>query len=97
MTNTKRKHLLMYKLFGLTEGKDCNTCEHLIKTRLTDRTYYKCECYGMSGSEATDWKKHIPACGLYNREYTGNPVVKMVKPEKQEEAIPGQMTLKDFI
>ena len=94
---TVRKNNLMYKLYGINAEHHCKDCNHLITYRPTDKTFYKCECYGVTGSEASDWRTGCPACGLYNKPYTGNPVIKMVKPEKEETIIEGQMSINDFI
>ena len=84
----------MYKLFGFTVGKHCKTCDHLVKHTPTDRSFYKCECYGETSSEATDWRVGSPACGLYNKPYKDKPVVTTVVPwRKPERQIDGQMRL----
>ena len=31
-----------------------------------DKRYYKCEIYGISHGEATDWRRSYTACGMYN-------------------------------
>lgn len=88
-----RKIELMHSLFGKTEGKKCKTCSNLDGA---PGCYYKCKAYGKSVSEATDWVQKWDACGLYGKEYKGNPIVKMVtKERKAEEMIEGQMSLFD--
>lgn len=94
---TARKNFLMYKLFGFCKetGKHCKDCEHLLK-HVANRTYYKCECYGDTSSEASDWRVGSPACGLFNKPYNGNPVIRMVTTAPDpEEQIEGQMTIFD--
>lgn len=92
-----RKIDLMHKLFGELSGRHCKDCKHL-KSHLMNRKYYKCECYGDTPSEATDWRLKWVACGLIDvAVYKGCPVVKMVrslnwKPKEVKE-IDGQMSL----
>ena len=63
-----RKQHAMYHLFGTCEGKRCKDCPHLIRS-VWDKTYYKCECYGESHSDATDWAKGWDACGLIEGDH----------------------------
>ena len=92
------KNFLMYKLFGFCPGQHCKTCSHLIRYTPSDRSFYKCECYGITSSEATDWRVGSPACGLHNKPYNGRPVVRTVVPQRKEEAqIAGQMNIMDFM
>lgn len=97
---TVRKNFLMYKTFGFCEdsGKHCKTCEHLKYIKHHDRNYYKCECYGITHSEASDWRVGSSACGLYNKPYNGGPVIGIVNPQQQEEKqVEGQMSIFDFM
>lgn len=55
----------MYRHFGTTEDQRCKGCRHLICYDY-NRRYYKCELYGISHSEATDWRLSYQACGMYN-------------------------------
>lgn len=83
---TIRKIDLMHRQFGKVLGKVCKNCSNLC-TNSYDKTYYKCSVYGISKSEATDWRLKYQACGMYNRKYKGTPVVRMVRPEKDEDVI----------
>ena len=65
-----RKIELMHSRFGVDPEHKCSECSNLSTWRY-DRVYYKCDCYGASNSEATDWKKSNVACGLFNKEYDG--------------------------
>ena len=95
-----RKIELMYDVSGISadEAATCKTCCHLVK-RQYSRVYYKCECYSLSCSDASDWKVSSRACGLYNKHYDGKPIICMVKRKtsvKQPETqIEGQMNLFD--
>ena len=93
---TKRKIDLMHELYGTKEGEICAECEHYLRIRHRDSNYRKCSIYGVTASEASDWKASYPACGLFPNEQPENGVsiIRLVCPErKQEEDIPGQMTL----
>ena len=59
-----RKIDLMYELFGKADGK-CKNCEHYRTFKYHDKSYRKCEVYGMTQSEASDWKAGYDACGLF--------------------------------
>ena len=90
-----RKIDLMHLKFGVCEGHKCGECSNLVK-RFYDKTYYKCRCYGLSMSEATDWAKRNVACGLFNKEYDGAKGIWFVKHSqrpKEIEECEGQETL----
>lgn len=85
---------LMHEMFGIASEK-CATCDHLVRCE-ANRVYYKCECYGNTDSEATDWRKSYRSCGLYNKPYNGTPIIEVKKhfPRKEgEEQIEGQLSL----
>lgn len=63
----KRKIDAMHKMFGIA-ANTCEHCKHLITYDWRDRRYFKCEVYGESNSEATDWRKKYIACGLFNKD-----------------------------
>ena len=65
MSNAIKKIDAMHYYYGCAEGK-CEDCEHFITIR-HDRLYHKCEMYGVSSSEASDWRCSYPACGLFNK------------------------------
>ena len=73
-----RKIDLMHREFGVCPGKKCQYCDNLI-VQQANRRYYKCEVYGVTDSEASDWRMSYDACGMYNKVYNGNPVIRMVK------------------
>ena len=87
----------MYNLFGRCENHEaiCKNCKHLT-VHEANRRWYKCECYGESSSDSTDWRCSWLACGLYNRPYDGKPVIEVKKHtgrKKKEEQIDGQLDL----
>ena len=63
---TERKIQAMHKRFGTCGVLRCKDCCHLISGKYHDKRYHKCELYGMSHSEATDWRLSYQACGMYN-------------------------------
>ena len=73
---TQQKHRKRYKpmqeLFGLTQGKTCKTCKHCLKVDYHCKTYYKCELWVISNSEATDIRLKNTACGKYESESDQN-------------------------
>ena len=94
-----RKIDLMHYLFGKADGK-CKNCEHykhLGKNQVCASALRKCEVYGITASEASDWKAGYDACGLFpNKEnpYGRNIIELRIGAEKKtEEKIDGQMTL----
>lgn len=94
-----RKILAMLIHFGeLKNGKTCKQCCHLKKYGWRGKNYYKCEVYGISNSEATDWRLYYPACGAFNveaiekrdlyKELWHSP-----KEKKEDEPLKGQMSI----
>lgn len=54
------------------------------KDRYDDRILQKCKVYGLTHSEATDWKQSYDACGLFpDKPYDGIDIVRLVRPERQ--------------
>lgn len=80
-----RKIDRMHELFGTNPYAKCRDCDHLIVGTWHDKKYKKCEVYGMSHSEATDWAFGWWACGMFNQEYNGKPVYKIIERDKKEE------------
>lgn len=94
-----RKQHLMYKRFGICEGHVCGECSNLVAVRANDRPLHKCRVYGNTSSEASDWAKRWLACGMFNKTYTGGPIIELVRPSRtvKEEAqripLEGQMSM----
>lgn len=76
-----RKIDLMHQMFGTADGK-CGECDHLIEGRYHDRMLRKCEVYGLTHSEASDWAKRWKACGLFNKETNHKNVIRLVRAER---------------
>ena len=96
---SKRKIELMHEMFGKNEKYCCAECDHFRKINYHDKTYRKCEVYGLTRSEATDWKASNVACGLApDKTYMGRNVVEMVTPHKDsDEHINGQISIADYL
>jgi len=62
-----RKSEFMWYMHGKREDKKCGECGHLITegSEKGPTVYFKCDLYGTSSSEATDWRKKYIACGLW--------------------------------
>ena len=101
-----RKTDAMHLLFGTDTMHTCADCDHLC-SKLYDRRYYKCEVYGDSNSEATDWAKRWTACGLINNMEKATAftdewgtVMHYLKTHRKKEPEPqidGQICLEDLI
>lgn len=90
-----RKQYLMYELFGKSEGL-CQDCEHFLRYRHHNKTVRKCDVYGDTRSEASDWKGSAQACGLYpDKPYNGRNVIELVHGSKEPEdfQIDGQISM----
>ncbi len=93
-----RKIDLMHQQFGVCAGHACRECSNLVKGRYHDRILTKCQVYGLTHSEASDWAGRWLACGMFNREYTGRPVIRLVmrgrrEPKEPEEPLDGQISM----
>lgn len=92
-----RKIDLMHQLFGEAEHL-CKECDHFGRWRVGGATTVrKCEVYGRTRSEASDWKASYQACGLFNQPYDGPDVIRQVRPElkkkEDEKPLEGQEVL----
>ncbi len=93
-----RKIDLMHRQFGVFDGHACRECSNLVKGRYRDRILTKCQVYGLTHSEASDWAGRWLACGMFNREYTGRPVIELVQrgrrePKPPEGPLDGQISM----
>lgn len=77
MAKALRKIELMHRQFGVVAGKTCGECSNLTVHRY-DKLYRKCKIYGETSSEASDWAMRWKACGMFNKEYTGGPIMRLV-------------------
>lgn len=89
-----RKIDLMHREFGFSPGNKCRTCHNFCRGRYHDYAYSKCAVYGITRSEASDWSGRYDACGMYNKAWGGNPIMRLVKGAPfVSEPIDGQETL----
>ena len=92
-----RKLDLMHRQFGKCDGHICGDCSNLEVFDYHGRTYRKCKVYGVTNSEASDWAKRWLACGMFNKPWDGNPIIRLVRPtrtDKEAQSIPldGQLS-----
>lgn len=84
----------MHRRFGRRGHGTCQDCPHYRKYRYRDKPYRKCEVYGVTNSEATDWTGKWNACNLFDQEYTGPEIVSLWRERpKEEKPIEGQMEM----
>lgn len=93
---TVRKLALMYREFGKAESGECKDCNYFLRINHHGKIYRKCQIYGVTLSDATDWLAHGHACGLFPDKPAdvNAKVVRMVErmPSKEGQ-IQGQMNL----
>lgn len=93
-----RKIEAMHSMYGTAHGT-CGDCDHLSLCGWRSRSYYKCEAYSESRSEASDWRIHYAACGLFNQPLPDGFVrvlerlKRMPRPTESEPELPGQMDI----
>lgn len=91
-----RKIDLMHRQFGKCEGHTCRECSNLVKGSWN---YSKCKVYGDTPSQASDWTQRWLACGMFNKPWSGKPIIRLVRPSRQEKGemqnapIEGQLTM----
>lgn len=87
----------MHKQYGITLGAECGDCVNFRRYR-ANRVYFKCMAYGNSSSEATDWRCHYKACGLYNIAFDGTktrPLIQTLDRTKHKEPLEGQLKIEE--
>lgn len=97
-----RKIAAMHKRFGTCGGLRCRDCKHCLTYDYHNRRYYKCKLYGLSNSEATDWRLSWPACGMYNmdvKQSAWTPLVEQLRhsPRRGEAPIDGQQDFSSIL
>ena len=98
---TARKIEAMHLLYGTGEGV-CDDCPFFYEVWYRDRHYFKCSVYGMTHSEATDWRRKYAACGLKHKESRPDerPVIDRLKGQRintGEVQIEGQISLEEVL
>ena len=96
-----RKIEAMHILYGTGEGF-CDDCPFFREGWYHDRHYFKCVVYGMTHSEATDWRRKYAACGLKHKETRPDerPVIDRLRGQKtheEEEQIEGQISMEEIL
>lgn len=83
---TARKIDAMHILYGEGEGT-CADCPFLWEGMYHDRKLMKCSVYGMTHSEATDWRKKYAACGLkHSARPDDTPVIDRLRGQREHPA-----------
>ena len=83
----------MHEMFGRGSGR-CGDCCHFVTLDYHNVTLQKCEVYGLTHSEASDWVKKWESCGLYNKPWNGDvPVIELTGKRVREEQCDGQLRL----
>lgn len=96
---TAKKIDAMHARFGTAEGQ-CKDCPHLISGRYHDKILHKCEAYGLTHSEATDWRLKWHACGLKNLPLPDErPVFDLIRGQREyvPEQIEGQICIEELM
>lgn len=98
----ERRIHAMHKRFGIDWKNTCKDCRHLISGEWHDRRYHKCELYGMSHSEATDWRLSWMACGAFDLDTDIDkwfPVLEELKHavKPPDPPLPGQIDISAFL
>lgn len=79
-----RKIDLMHRIFGVSDGHACRECSNLVKGRYHDRILTKCNVYGLTHSEASDWAGRWQACGAFNQAINMGPIIRDVVPDRRQ-------------
>lgn len=92
-------HVEVWGAASARHGSSTALCEHIYTVdKDRDMMLRKCQVYGLTHSEASDWAGKWTACGMFNREYNGRPIIEMRRgggrrPSPPPEPLPGQITL----
>ena len=95
----------MHAYFGVVPDKRCEDCSNLIKGKYHTKFLRKCTLYGATNSEASDWRKKYVACGLFNKEWKGQEMIRFFQSEnakgrrimrREMEPIDGQIEMEDL-
>ena len=95
-----RKIDAMHILYGKGEGC-CDECPFFCEGYYHDKKLFKCSVYGMTHSEATDWRKKYEACGLKDKPRPDDrPVIDRLRGQRilmENEQIKGQISMEEII
>ncbi len=88
----------MHALFGAHQGAACKDCGYYRSYEYRGKKYRKCAIYGITNSEASDWRASYIACGLFpDRPYHGETDVITMRDRDEEKPLEGQTTIFDFL
>ena len=93
----------MHRYYGVDPGRGiCDDCQHLVRYEAGNKAVYKCVLYGVTHSEATDWRKQWEACALIDHDPNEDfvPVFERMQHEPRrhrEPELKGQMSIEDFV
>lgn len=98
----KRKITAMHDAYGLADPPHaCKECCHFRTYEYHNKRFFKCRAYGISFSEATDWRAKYRACGFFNQSMAGMyPLFERLKHESRKEPemqLEGQITIDDLL
>lgn len=95
-----RKIDTMHMAYGKSESNQCRDCCNLIGFDYRGHRYYKCKLYGISHSEATDWRLKYSACGAYNipanKLDVWDTLKRAVRERNPEPPLEGQIRVEEF-
>lgn len=93
-TKQLRKIDRMHALFGIEVGHTCGECCNFVSGQYRSKILRKCMVYGLSHSEASDWRKFWTACKMFDHEYSGRPVIEIATKVKEPDSpLDGQIGL----
>lgn len=80
----------MHRRFGMLPDKRCEDCSNLIKGQYHSVYLRKCTVYGATHSEASDWRKKYVACGMYNKDWKGPEIIRLINswPRERDQIMP---------
>lgn len=100
----QRKIFAMHRIYGIMQGRCCKECSNFFRYQYRGKMYRKCEVYGATHSEATDWNASYTACRMYNKPIDKYhvPIIERLKrlpkgPKQQETPITGQISIDELI
>jgi len=95
MRKIARKYETMYIEYGKDPEHDCGQCSNFVRAEYHGRILQKCKGYGLTHSEATDWRQFWCACGMFNKSFDGRkPMIECLSRSYIDNSpIDGQLSL----
>ena len=98
-TSKSRPVDLMRRAFGTgPDEKTCGDCCNLIAVMAGNKRFFKCRAYGATCSNASDWRKKWPTCGMFGK-FAQEPIITFAmkqifaKSEKPDRPLDGQIAM----